>query len=562
MAQTTGISVRQAGSEKNVRFGKISKPRGWSGAFLRARASALGCYFLLMACSTAVSILAIDRIPYRAGERVEKSLRHQVEKFQEWVRTDPPQEARLVAMAGDFLEGEIALDDRFSIALFNGRLYKSSSLVLPETLRANSPLLNYWGQLLQPEEGKISVPGGTLLYRAEPIEIGGEIQGVLVAANIIASSRDRERVVAMPIAPLTATVLVVAVLIFLAMIAVRSVLARTRSLLKTARLLADSDLTQRIPVRGSGDVAELTRTFNEMLARAEAAVRERQNFINYAGHELRTPITIVRGHLELLGTDPAEQQETVALVLDELDRMSRLVNDMAVLAKAERPDFLNLETVEIGSLTEELYAKARTLGARPWRLEAKASGKIALDKGRLTQAIANLVENATHYTTEKDTIALGSAAREDAVYFWVSDSGEGIPEAEQEGIFEGGVRGKSAKLRREGSGLGLSIVKAIALAHGGRVELKSQPGRGSIFTLVIPREAIATSERQSAIEVEGEIEVERYAPTATRPKPGLARQHSASGIPVPNSARSSEGLIWRSPPIPSAKATIKYRPTP
>ena len=456
-------------------------------------------------------------------------------------------------MAGDFLERENPQDDRFLIALFNGRLYKSSSLTLPESLQARSPLLAYWGQLLQPEEGKISIPGGTLFYRAEPIELGGEIQGVLVAANIIDSSRDRLGIAAMPSAPITATALIVAVLIFIAWIAARSLLTRMRSLLKTARLLADSDLTQRIPVRGRGDMAELTRTFNEMLDRAEAAVRERQNFIKYASHELRTPITIVRGHLELLGTDPAEQQETVALVLDELDRMSCLVNDMAVLAKAERPDLLDLETVEIGSLTEELYAKARTLGARRWRLEARGSGKIALDKGRLTQAIANLVENATHYTTEKDAIALGSAVREDAVYFWVSDSGEGIPEAEQERIFEGGVRGKSAKLRREGSGLGLSIVKAIALAHGGRVELKSQPGRGSIFTLVIPRVGIANPEPQSAIDVERQIEPEpeRYVPI---PKPALARQHYGSGS---QQRPLFQGFDLAIASHPSAKATIK-----
>ncbi|NER33464.1 MAG: HAMP domain-containing histidine kinase [Oscillatoria sp. SIO1A7] len=551
MAQTTGISLRQAGSEKNVQFGKISKSRRWSGTLLRERASVLGWCVLLMASSTAIGILAIDlSLPNRVEEHVDKSLRHEVEKFQEWVKTDSPQSDRLVAMAGEFLERENPQKDSFLFALFNGQLYKSKSLALPESLRAKSPLLGYWSQLLRPEQGKISIPGGTLLYRAEPIEIGGQVKGVLVAANIIALEGDRFSGVTMPIARLAAIAPYIAAA--LAWIVVCFVLVRTRSLLKAARKIAESDLNQRIPVRGTGEVAELGRTFNKILDRAEAALGEGQNFINYVGHELRTPITIVRGHLELLGTDPAEQEETVALVLDELDRMSRLVNDLVLLAKAERPDFLDLETVEVASLTEELYAKARTLGSRSWRLEGKGSGKIALDRGRLTQAIMNLVENATHYTTDNDAIALGSATTEEAVYFWVSDRGEGIPETEQEKIFEGGVRGASAKLHCEGSGLGLSIVKAIAVAHGGRVELKSQPGRGSVFTLVIPRVAIE-------FEPEIELEVERFAPTAVEPQIVLACQHSSFSIPLANTSESSS---WRSSAIPLAKTPVKYRTTP
>jgi signal transduction histidine kinase len=240
-------------------------------------------------------------------------------------------------------------------------------------------------------------------------------------------------------------------------------------------------------VQGKDEITELTVTFNEMLERLQAAFTSQRNFINDAGHELQTPITIVRGHLELLNEEiPPEQYEAVELVIDELDRMSRIVNELLLLAKAEQPDFLYLETVELSLLIEELYAKATALAFRDWHLDAKAAGKIVVDRQRITQAVVNLAQNATQHTKEGDTIALGSALTGDSVRFWVRDTGEGIALADQERIFQRFARGSNGRRRSEGAGLGLAIVRAIAEAHGGMVELMSQPGCGSTFTIVIP----------------------------------------------------------------------------
>ncbi len=264
------------------------------------------------------------------------------------------------------------------------------------------------------------------------------------------------------------------------------VLIPLRLLTETARSISESDLMRRIPVKGSGEIAELTITFNEMLQRLQAAFSSQRDFINDASHELRTPITIIRGHLELLGDDPRERQETIQLVTDELDRMSRFVNDLLLLAKAERPDFLKLKTVEISSLTEEVYAKAKAMAVRDWCLEAVASGEILADPQRLTQAITNLVMNATQHTQEGDAIALGSAITNGKARFWVRDRGEGIPLSDQKRIFERFARGSNNLRRSDGAGLGLAIVKRIAEAHGGSVELFSRPGDGATFTIVIP----------------------------------------------------------------------------
>ncbi|MGF1488539.1 MAG: ATP-binding protein [Prochloraceae cyanobacterium] len=260
-----------------------------------------------------------------------------------------------------------------------------------------------------------------------------------------------------------------------------------RLLTEAARSISCSDLNQRIPVQGKDEVAELTLTFNQMLARLQAAFNSQQDFLNDAGHELRTPLTIVRCYLEQPNSDPQEQQEALAIVKDELKRMTRLIEDLLLLAKAERPDFLNLEILDVSNFTDRLYAKVQSLGDRNWQLETKGSGHLLADPQRLTEALLNLAQNAVQHTTEGQVIAFGSRLREGQASFWVRDTGKGIPQSEQQKIFERFYRGASGS-RSHGFGLGLAIVKKIAEAHGGRVEVISQSDRGSTFTLVIPLE--------------------------------------------------------------------------
>jgi signal transduction histidine kinase len=222
-----------------------------------------------------------------------------------------------------------------------------------------------------------------------------------------------------------------------------------------------------------------------MLDRLERAFASQRRFVDDAGHELKTPLTIVRGHLELLEDDPEERRETLALVTDELDRMGRIVQDLLLLAKHEQPDFLDLATVEVGGLTDELQAKVTALAAREWVLEGRGRGVIVADRQRLTQAMLQLAQNAARYSDGAEPIGLGSAVADGEARFWIRDRGPGIPLAEQQNIFERFSRGSDQR-RSEGAGLGLAIVRAIAEAHRGRVELESGPGAGSAFTIVIP----------------------------------------------------------------------------
>jgi signal transduction histidine kinase len=224
-----------------------------------------------------------------------------------------------------------------------------------------------------------------------------------------------------------------------------------------------------------------------MLERLEEAFASQKAFISDAGHELRTPITIIRGHLDVMGDDPQDRRETLELVGDELDRMGRLVNDLLLLAKATRPDFLQPETVDLEDLTRELFTKASALAERDWRLAAIGTGRIVADRQRLTQALMNLSQNAVTHTHDGDAVELGSDLENGNVRLWVRDTGPGVPEHDQARIFERFVR-LDRSPSGEGTGLGLAITQAVAEAHGGRVELDSRPGDGARFTVTIPTE--------------------------------------------------------------------------
>jgi signal transduction histidine kinase len=258
-----------------------------------------------------------------------------------------------------------------------------------------------------------------------------------------------------------------------------------RQLQEAARAISHTDLTRRIEARGNDDLTELTRTVNDMLDRLQEAFAAQRQFLDDAGHELRTPITIVRGHLELVdAADPVDVEQTVDLVTDEVDRMSRLVDDLILLAKSRRPDFLRREPVAVAALTDDVADKLRGLGDRTWSVDERADVTLHLDPQRITQALAQLASNAVRYTSPGDTIAIGTRAVGNDLLLWVRDTGTGISYEHQQQVFERFYQVNGDK--RGGGGLGLSIVKAIAHAHGGTVGVRSVVGEGATFTLSVP----------------------------------------------------------------------------
>ncbi|WP_221441031.1 sensor histidine kinase [Jiangella mangrovi] len=259
-----------------------------------------------------------------------------------------------------------------------------------------------------------------------------------------------------------------------------------RLLRDTAQQISDTDLSGRIAVTGTDDISALARTFNDMLDRLEVAFAGQRDALDDAGHEMRTPITIIRGHLELMESgDPADVEEVRALVLDELDRMHRMVDDLVMLAKAKRPDFVRPRPVELDRLVDEVLDKARALDDRQWRVDARVSATVDLDPQRITQALLQLIANAVKFTEPGDTIAVGCQIAGSEVRLWVRDTGIGIAADDLERIFDRFARADVGR-GIEGSGLGLAIVSAIAEAHRGTVTVDSRPGAGAVFTIALP----------------------------------------------------------------------------
>lgn len=378
-------------------------------------------------------------------------------------------------------------DESYFITFIDGEFYKSSPSPRPKILARNSLLMRQWAKQTQAERGEkefFAPKFSKILYIVEPVTINGQARGIFVVAHNTAGERE-EALEAVSVFVEAASLVLILSLI-LTWLAAGRILAPLGIIITTAHAISESDLTQRLPTRDRGELGELAKTFNEMMDRLEAAFASQREFVNDAGHELRTPITIIRGHLELIGDDPQEQQETLALVISELDRMSRLVDDLILLAKAERADFLQITTVNVAELTEELFIKAQALAERDWQLDSIAKGQIVVDRQRITEAVINLAQNATQHTGESDTISIGSAIAKGKVRFWIRDTGEGIPLVDQKRIFERFARTSNSRRRSEGAGLGLSIVRAIAESHDGEVLVRSQLGKGSMFTITLP----------------------------------------------------------------------------
>jgi signal transduction histidine kinase len=254
-----------------------------------------------------------------------------------------------------------------------------------------------------------------------------------------------------------------------------------------AAISTQDDLTRRIAETGASDeVALLAATLNRMLDRLEGAFHRERRFFSELSHELRTPITICRGHLEVLrpGASRGEVEETVAVVVDELARMGRMVEEMTILARSEDPEFLDREPVSIAQLVHEVARKAAPLTDGRLRLEpVPADALVEADPQRLTQALINLLHNAVLHGRPDGPIELRVQREPEMWRFQVADRGGGLPAGEEENVFRPFHRLDSAG---GGTGLGLAIVRGIAEAHGGAAGVDNRPGEGATFWIRVP----------------------------------------------------------------------------
>lgn len=396
--------------------------------------------------------------------------------------TGEPFGTDLAAIYDTFLRRNVPDDDEVYITILGERPYRSS--LADVRLDQDEELVRTWTSTAAGARGWASSGAGPVRWLAAPIEIDGERLGTFVVATFV--EEDRGEIDATVRVEAIISLVVLAIALAIAWSVAGRLLRPVRDLTDNAHALDERDLTARIPVTGNDEIAELARTYNAMLDRLQTAFETQRRFVDDAGHELRTPITIIGGHLELMGEDPDDRRETIALITDELDRMSRMVDDLLVLAKAEQPRFIDPLPTDLGALTHGLLDRARPMGDRSWRIDERAEGWAMVDAQRVVQAVLNLVRNAVEHTEVGSEIALGTRWVAGQLQIWVRDDGPGIPLDEQARLFERFARGSTSAGRGEGAGLGLAIVRAIAEAHGGTVGVTSEPGHGACFTLTVP----------------------------------------------------------------------------
>ncbi len=389
-----------------------------------------------------------------------------------------------------FLERNVASDDELIVAWVNGKA-RSVSLSDHQELAQDPAFVAMVNQNVE-DGGTVRTDSavGDLLVTIQPVQ-GSVSSGALVVVTFL---DDAQKGLNRLIRTYAITALLSLIVISgLAAWQAGRLLAPLGRLSDTAEEITATDLSRRLPETGNDDITALTRTVNGMLVRLEDAFVGQRQFLDDAGHELRTPLTVLRGHLEVLDQgDPHDVAETRALLLDELDRMSRLVGDLILLAKTGRPDFLDVRPVSLERLTHTVLAKARGLGDRAWSLDGAGEALVPMDEQRITQAVLQLADNAVKHTEPGDVVAIGSSVADGWARIWVRDTGPGVPLEDQERIFDRFARSRVAA-EDEGFGLGLSIVSAIAEAHAGTVTVEDAVPTGACFVISLPLEPDLTN---------------------------------------------------------------------
>jgi signal transduction histidine kinase len=270
-------------------------------------------------------------------------------------------------------------------------------------------------------------------------------------------------------------------------------LAPVRRMIETAQNIDASELTQRVPLPDANDeIKKLSLTFNEMLDRIQQAFLSQERFVADASHQLLTPLTIMRGELEIVQKRAFEQKEFDAFVgstLQEIDSLSKIVKDMLLLARVDAGlGGLNLQEIALDDLVIEAISRVEKLAnAKDIRLkfdildEADARKTARGDYDLILNLIINLIENGIKYSPEKEMISISLVWKKDSSEVIVSDRGPGIPADQLPFIFERFSRGPNAERDTKGFGLGLAIAQKIAILHHAKLYAAHHPGKGAEF---------------------------------------------------------------------------------
>ena len=407
----------------------------------------------------------------------------------EWASADEALKAVVQRMSPD--------DNTGAVGVINGRAVFRSGVVLDVDLTSVPGFVPHVSAEVtgtDPIIGTYAEEGVVWRYLAAPIAVAGADQPDQADEVVFVMAYD----VRAELAEIngTAQAYVVAAVIALLVIAAVATIVSTRLLRplrrmrETAERVTAQALSERLPVQGRDDVSELAATMNDMLDRLDSALDSQRQLLSDVGHELKTPITIVRGNLEVMDADdPTDVRETQELAIDELERMALLVQDLAAAASLHGPRPIAVAPVDAAELVQQIVRKAEGIDGAAVSMGAVADVVATIDAARITQAMLQLAQNGV--THGGGRIDIGSREHGQHIEFWVRDHGPGVPDDAKSIVFERFHRGDD---HHAGSGLGLNIVQVIARAHGGSARVEDAEGGGAVFIIAVPlAESVAAS---------------------------------------------------------------------
>jgi signal transduction histidine kinase len=324
---------------------------------------------------------------------------------------------------------------------------------------------------------------------AAPILEGHKVVGTFIATSDLSGfAKERSREIRLSVGEGLIALLAGVISTF---VLLRRLLRKVGRITTTADEIGSGNLERRLGDQGSNDeVGELASTFDAMLDRLEGVMNAQRRLLSDVSHQLRTPLTAARGHLEVLGRssvdDPDEVRETLEVVIEQIDHTRSVVERLLMLGHAMEPDFLDPRPSELRQLLREVHATVTVLAPRDFIEPLSPDVVVDVDVEKLRGALLNLVDNAVRATREGDVVAMVGTVdfEKDLLLLSVEDSGPGIPPGQREEVLER-FRRPGAR-DSDGSGLGLAIVQAVAQAHGGWIEIGTSNHGGARVTMVLP----------------------------------------------------------------------------
>jgi signal transduction histidine kinase len=482
------VTVPDSGATRRRRFGSASR--------LAA--------FLAILLAVILSVTAYETGRAFANQSVASTTRSLVSEVDSFSRsTDGTTPGMLESATVDYLQGRVLVQgESLIVGLPSGRRFGSSGSA---PLLATSDVRRL---LATPPARTTSyrrtLDGSDTLLLVSPIHQGGATVGTLIVASDLSQLHaDQKRVIELGAGEaLVALVAAVAG----AYLLLRRLLRTVGSITDTAASIESGDLDRRLGDQGTDDeVGKLAATFDSMLDRLQAAMVVQRRLLSDVSHQLRTPLTVARGHLEVLARQPhadmAEVRDTVAVVVDELDHMRSLVERLLLLGRALEPDFLEVERLDLRTFLSDLTDSARVLAPRHWALAPVPDVVLEVDVAKLRGALLNLVDNAVGATTPDDAVEVRAVRSplDGSIVLSVEDSGPGIPDAQLPTVLA--RFGRLGSADRQGSGLGLAIVTAVAEAHGGTFALGRSELGGCRAAITLPRTRVTMGVERAPVGV-------------------------------------------------------------